>query len=301
MAGPSLEARHRRRHVGHGAPMRSRTALRRPDAQHADGAGDVLDRLRAEVVEGGGDLARHMVVGRARDGDPARLGQRLDARGDVHPVAVDVVFLDDDVAHIDADADEDARRLGEPLVAARQFGLHVERMADGVDRAGNSTSVPSPVVLTMRPPYCAILGCSSSALQRPDARERPRLVGLHQSRVADDVGGHDGGKAALGAGFGHSGGPARRSASTNGATFSIGRFQKLMELLIVRVGSNARERRTASRASWIVPSRTREMATPLYIWLSLGFASHAFFGRFNGRFVIFGHNVRGEIALWATT
>ena len=44
-----------------------------------------------------------------RDADPAGLGGRLDARGDVDAVAEQIPALDDHVAEIDADAELQAR------------------------------------------------------------------------------------------------------------------------------------------------------------------------------------------------
>ena len=57
---------------------------------------------------------------------------------------------------------------------------------------GNSTSMPSPVSLTMRPWCSAILPSTSSRAMRLERRERPRLVDAHEPAVADDVGGQDG-------------------------------------------------------------------------------------------------------------
>ena len=71
---------------------------------------------------------------------------------------------------------------------------------------GNSSSRPSPVVLTMRPPWLAIVG--SQGFQRS---QRATFIAAHQPRVPRDVGRYDGGKAAL---LGHSGRPANRAPSS---------------------------------------------------------------------------------------
>src|SRR6516162_4971608 len=58
----------------------------------------------------------------------------------------------------------------------------------------NSTSRPSPVVLTMRPRCSAIFRIDNLAAQRFEAFERPLLVHPHQPRIARDIGGEDRGR-----------------------------------------------------------------------------------------------------------
>ncbi len=56
----------------------------------------------------------------------ARLGQSLETRGDVHPVTIDIVTLDDHVAQVDADAQVDppaSRYIGIAL-GHTLLGLH---------------------------------------------------------------------------------------------------------------------------------------------------------------------------------
>ena len=64
-----------------------------------------------------------------RHGDAARLGQGLDARGQVHAVAEDVLVLvvDDDFAEMDADAEQHALLLAQGLIEARHPFLDVDR------------------------------------------------------------------------------------------------------------------------------------------------------------------------------
>src|SRR5271165_4829476 len=71
---------------------------------------------------------------------------------------------------------------------------------------GNSSSTPSPVVLTMRPLKLATIGRATSRCSRT-ARTVPisYLVLAHEPRIADHVGGEDGSKST---GGGHSGSPA---------------------------------------------------------------------------------------------
>src|SRR5258706_1153361 len=85
---------------------RSFWLLLKPDPKDADRTGDILDALVAEilefdVVQSLADLIAHG----ARNTDAARLGEHFQPRRDVDAVAQDVVFLNDHVAQIDADAE----------------------------------------------------------------------------------------------------------------------------------------------------------------------------------------------------
>src|SRR6266478_8335851 len=85
-----------------------------------DWTGDVLDALVAEilefeVVQSVTDLITH----RARDADAAGLGEGFEARRHVDAVAKDVVFLNDHIAQIDADAELYPPRRRDVRVASR--------------------------------------------------------------------------------------------------------------------------------------------------------------------------------------
>jgi hypothetical protein len=68
----------------------------------------VLERLLAHVVEGEIEAARIILLHSRRNANAARLGQFFKSRCDVDAVAENVGTLDNDVTHIDADAEFDA-------------------------------------------------------------------------------------------------------------------------------------------------------------------------------------------------
>ena len=116
-------------------------AIRRPPVQdHApslDRLGDVLDPLLAHRREGELEPLAQLLAHLAGDADPARLGQALQPRGDVHAVAVDVpVGLVDDVAQVDADPEADALVLGHRRLALGHALLDRDRAGDRIDDAG---------------------------------------------------------------------------------------------------------------------------------------------------------------------
>ena len=72
----------------------------------------------------------------------------------------------------------------------------------------NSTSAPSPVVLTMRPRCSAILGSIEFAAARFERCESAFLVNAHQAAVAGDIGRENGGQPPFYPRLGHSDRPA---------------------------------------------------------------------------------------------
>jgi hypothetical protein len=70
-----------------------------------------------------------------RDPDPAWLGERFQARRDIHAVAEDVVAVDDDVTEVDPDPEPDPAVLGHTGLAIDHRPLHLGGTADRVDDA----------------------------------------------------------------------------------------------------------------------------------------------------------------------
>ena len=212
------------------------------DAIDAHRPRDVLDLLLAQIRRRRCRACRATCSRTtAADADPAGLGQRFEPRGDVDAVAEDVAVLDDDVAEIDADAKFDA-----PLCRGRRrCARAIPRCTSTAQRTAsttlaNSTSSPSPVVLTMRPRCSAILGSTSSRRCALKAASVPFLVPPHQPRIAGDIGRQDRRQSALDPLFAH-GSPAG-------------------EKILLRVGWNLplRERRFAGsrfepRYEWELP------------------------------------------------
>ena len=87
----------------------------------ANRIGDILEALLSQTGKADIHLVHRLIECRAGDANTSGLGHRLQARGNVYPVAIDVVSLNDDVAEIDADAKPDLLCFGRALIAARPF------------------------------------------------------------------------------------------------------------------------------------------------------------------------------------
>ena len=155
--------------------------------------------MLAQIGEADGKLLAHMLAHRGADTDLVRLRQSLEARRDIHSIAEDVAVLDDDVAHIDADAEPYALALVKIGVAILHSLLQHHGAAHRIDdrRKLDQKAVPR--------------GLDDASLVLGDQRvdelpavgfergKRPFLVGAHEPRISGHVSGKDGGEPPRGA------------------------------------------------------------------------------------------------------
>src|ERR1700683_5400338 len=88
---------------------------RRMPSPDANWAVDVLDADLAAVLEVNVDAVADTIIDDRGDTNASGLGERLEPRGNVDAVAVNVLTLDDDIAKVDADAKHDRRRCAARL------------------------------------------------------------------------------------------------------------------------------------------------------------------------------------------
>jgi hypothetical protein len=180
----------------------------------ADGPGDVLDTLFPCVLEGIGKFVADMVPYRAGDADPTGLGERLQPRGDVDAVAVDVTAFGDHIAEIDTDPEDDPLLLGDVGIAVEHRPLHLDSAADSIDNAGKfdehsvAGSLYDPAVVLFD------LWIDELAAMCLETLECPFLVRAHQPRITHDIGGENRRKTAADGGCGR---VARRRTPVGGA------------------------------------------------------------------------------------
>ena len=166
-------------------------------APDLDRLGDVLDPVPAHGLEAEGELVLDLVVHVAGDADPARLGQGLEPRGDVDPVAEDIAGLVDDVADVDADAEADAFGLGDGRLPLGHAALDRDRAGDRVDGAGKLAEDAVAHQLDDTPAMLGDERLDELLTVGFQAVEGALLVALHQARVADHVRREDGGEPAV--------------------------------------------------------------------------------------------------------
>ena len=74
--------------------------------------GDILDGLLPQILVPQGQLGLDVIKGGLGDTDPTGLRQGLQPRRDVHPVAVDAIFLLDHIPQVNPDAELHSPGLG---------------------------------------------------------------------------------------------------------------------------------------------------------------------------------------------
>ena len=176
-------------------------------AVNAHWPGDVLQRLFAAIDKGLLHLVAHLPPGVLREANPAGIGNALDPRSDVDPIAHQVaVGLLDHVAEMNADPEFDAFVLRDAGVALGRAALDRDGAAHRVDDAAElddeavAGALDHPAV--MRPDR----RIEKIASQRAQPRERAIFVRPGETAEADDVGGEDRGDFP---GLGHGGARVR--------------------------------------------------------------------------------------------
>jgi hypothetical protein len=128
-----------------------------------------------------------MVAHRSRDTDAARFSQHFEPRRHVDAITEDIVFLDDHVTQIDANAELNPPRRRDVHVAAGHPALNFGRAQH---RIGDTGELDQHAVTRCLDDTTAILrnaGINKLDPMGLETRERARLVGLHQPAIADHV------------------------------------------------------------------------------------------------------------------
>ena len=164
---------------------------------------DVLDPLWAEVPEAEIEFVLDAVKDDAGNARPARLRHLLQTRRNVHAVAVNVIPIDDDVAEVYSDPQLEPLFFGKIGVAIRHRSLNVGRALHRVDDAGELDQHPIAHQLDDASMMLRDRGVDDFFAVRLEPGERSRLVGAHETAVADDVGAENSGESAFLALRGH--------------------------------------------------------------------------------------------------
>ena len=157
------------------------------DAVDPDRPCDVLDGLLAHVLEAEAQLVSHLVVDLARNHDAAGLGERLQPRGHVDAVAINIVVVADDVADVDADAELDAPIGWHIGIAFGHAALDFDGAAHSIDDADEFHQHAVAGGLDDAAPVLGDLGIDQFLAMRLELAKRAFLVDAHQPAVAGDV------------------------------------------------------------------------------------------------------------------
>ena len=139
--------------------------------------GDVLELRRPKIGHGEIEPPLHLPIGLFGQTDRARRGDALQSRRDVDAVAHQVaVALLDDVAKVDADAEDDAAILGHAGIALDHGVLNFDGAAHGVDDAAKFDDRAVAGALDHAPVMHGDSRVDEVAAQRPQPRQDAILV-----------------------------------------------------------------------------------------------------------------------------
>jgi hypothetical protein len=93
---------------------------------------DVFQLAFARVLEVCIELPAYLSVGVVRDADAARLGNTFQPRSNIHTIPEYVAILDDNVAHMDANAEFDALVLRHKCITLDHAVLNLNGTARGI-------------------------------------------------------------------------------------------------------------------------------------------------------------------------
>ena len=152
---------------------------------------DILEALRAAVFERGIYLAFHHAVHADRYAEPAGRTDRLQAGGDVHALAINVIVFNDDLPDVDAGANGKARHAGLLRFQRRHGVLGLNGAAHSIDRAGK---FDQGAIAQMFDHAALVLfdGRHEDAVPpMAECCQRRALVRLHHAAIAHDIGAQD--------------------------------------------------------------------------------------------------------------
>jgi hypothetical protein len=151
----------------------------------------VLDCNDAGRKLGGGSILVDDLYPRGNR-DAPRLCQGFEPGGDVDSIAKNVAVLDDDIAHVDADAKGDLLAGRDIRVPLAHRLLHLDRAAQGIDDTGELDQKAVARGLDDAAPMFGDLGIDQFTAARSKRRESARFVLSHQTTVAGHIGGENG-------------------------------------------------------------------------------------------------------------
>jgi hypothetical protein len=157
------------------------------DGEYVDGIGNVLQHRLSEIYEFGLDSPSDQLPDVRRNAYAAWPRKALDPRYEVHSMAIDVFGFDDDITETDGHAQIDTVDLHHASIAHLHGLLHFQSATHGIDGAAefNESAITrafddSAVIFTnfrLDDDFSAVLKACVGAL----------LVGVHQTRIADNI------------------------------------------------------------------------------------------------------------------
>jgi hypothetical protein len=158
---------------------------------------NVLDLVFAHILERKIELIAHLIMHDAADPDAAWLRQGFETRRDVDAVTIDVLVINDDIAHVQTNP-----KLNTPFwrnlnIALGHLPLNIDCTAYGVDDTGKLNKDTVARRLDNAPAVFRDLGIDDRASVTLERGQCAFFIKTHQPRIACDISRKNGREAAL--------------------------------------------------------------------------------------------------------
>ena len=167
------------RHGWHGA-----TVCDAPDPHRF---GDILQGLRTQILKRYIYLATNLPTSVVRDADAARLCNPFETHCNIDPVTKDIVFFDNNITDVNADAEFDLLVLRHVDILFGHAALNFVGTSDGVDHAGELGNSAVPGILDNTSVMLSDFGIENRSSKRFQLRQRAFFVDPYQAARARDI------------------------------------------------------------------------------------------------------------------
>ena len=156
------------RHGWHGA-----TVWDAPDPHRF---GDILQGLRTQILKRCIYLATNLPTSVVRDADTAGLCNPFETHRNIDPVTKDIVFFDNNITDVNADAEFDTLVLRHVDILFGHAALNFVGASDGVDHAGELGNSAVPGILDNTSVMLSDFGIEKRPSERFQLRQRAFFV-----------------------------------------------------------------------------------------------------------------------------
>jgi hypothetical protein len=174
-----------------------RFTITQSDAKGAQGLGDILEALLAEILERQIELRLYVLVNHGGQADAPRIGQIFEAGSNIYAISVYIVAFDDHITEVNADTKFDAQRLWDFRISRGHLSLNIDSAFHGVYDAGELGQCAVAHQLDDAAMVRGDLGINELSAVDLEALERAGLILAHETRIARHVGDKNGGKPAF--------------------------------------------------------------------------------------------------------
>src|SRR5216684_6042865 len=157
------------------------------NAPHPHRFGDILQRLRTQILKRNIYLATNLPMCIVRNADTARFCDPFETHRNIDPVTKDIVFFDNNITDVNADAKFDPFVLRHIGILFCHAALDFVGTSYGVDHAGEFNESAVPGILDDASAMISDFGIKKRLSKSFQLRQRAFFVDPYQAARVDDI------------------------------------------------------------------------------------------------------------------